>query len=65
LRGRGTHIGLLVGKPEGEKLLGRPRRRWVDNVKIYLREIEWVGMDWIVLAQDKGKRNAVMDIQVS
>jgi hypothetical protein len=42
-----------VGKPERKKPLGRPRRRWMDNIKIYLREIEWGGMDWIDLAQDK------------
>jgi hypothetical protein len=34
-----------VGKPEGRKLLGRPRRRWVDNIKIDLRKIGWDGMD--------------------
>jgi hypothetical protein len=42
----------LVGKPEGRRPLGRPRRRWVDNTKIYLREIGWGGMDWVDLAQD-------------
>jgi hypothetical protein len=36
---------ILVGKPEGKKSLGRPRRRWVDNIKIDLREIGWDGMD--------------------
>jgi hypothetical protein len=44
---------ILVGKPEGKRPLGRPRRSWVDNIKIDLREIEWDGMDWIDLAQDK------------
>jgi hypothetical protein len=43
---------ILVGKPEGKRSLGRPRCRWVDNIKIDLREIGWVGMDWIDLAQD-------------
>jgi hypothetical protein len=43
---------ILVGRPEGKKPLGRPRRRRVDNIKIDLREIGWVGMDWIDLAQD-------------
>jgi hypothetical protein len=41
---------LLVGKPEGKRPLGRPRCRWVDNIKIDLREIGWDGMDWIDLA---------------
>jgi hypothetical protein len=38
---------ILVGKPEGKRPLGRPRRLWVDNFKMDLREIEWDGMDWI------------------
>jgi hypothetical protein len=41
---------ILVGKPEGNRPLGRPRRRWVDNIKMDLREIGWDGMDWIDLA---------------
>jgi hypothetical protein len=44
---------ILVGKSEGKKPLGRPRRRWVDDIKIYLREIGWDGMDWIDLAQNR------------
>jgi hypothetical protein len=38
---------ILVGKPEGRKPLRRPRRRWLDNIKVDLREIEWDGVDWI------------------
>jgi hypothetical protein len=41
---------ILVGKTEGKIPLGRPRRRWVDNIKMDLREIGWGGMDWIDLA---------------
>jgi hypothetical protein len=37
---------ILVGKPEGKRPLGRPTRRWVDNIKIDLREIRWDGVDW-------------------
>jgi hypothetical protein len=44
---------ILVGKPEGKKPLQRPRRMWVDNIKIDLREIGWDGMDWIDLVQDR------------
>jgi hypothetical protein len=44
---------ILVGKPEGKRPLGRPRRRWVDNIKMDLREIGWDGMDWIDLAEDR------------
>jgi hypothetical protein len=45
---------ILVGKPEGRMQLGRPRRRWVDNIEMYLREIGWGGIDWIDLAQNRG-----------
>jgi hypothetical protein len=44
---------ILVGKTEGNRALGKPRSGWVDNVKMDLREIGWVGMDWIDLAQDR------------
>jgi hypothetical protein len=43
----------LLEKPEGERPLGRPRFRWVDNIRIDLREIGWDGMDWIDQAQDR------------
>jgi hypothetical protein len=60
---------LLVGKPEGKIPLGRPRRRWVDNIKMDLLEIVWGGVDWIGLAQDRDKWralvNAVMNLRVS
>jgi hypothetical protein len=59
---------LLVGKPEGKRPLGRPRRRWVDNIKIDLLEIGWGGVDWIGLPQDREKWralvNAVMKLRV-
>jgi hypothetical protein len=59
---------ILVGKPEGNSSLGRPRRRWVDNNKMDLREIEWGGMDWIDLAQNRDHWralvNTVMNFQV-
>jgi hypothetical protein len=44
---------ILVGKPEGKRPLGRPRRRWEDNIKLDLREMGRGGMDWIDLAQDR------------
>jgi hypothetical protein len=59
---------ILVGKPEGKRPLGRPRRRWVDNIKMDLREIGWDGRDWIDLAQDRARWrayvNAVMNLRV-
>jgi hypothetical protein len=51
-----------VGKPEGKRPLARPRRTWVDNIKIYLREIGWDGVDWNDLAQDRGQRRAVVNM---
>jgi hypothetical protein len=50
--------GILVGKPEGKRPLGRPRRKWMKNVKMDLREIGWDGMDWIDLTQDRDKCRA-------
>jgi hypothetical protein len=47
---------MLVGKPEGK----RPRRRWVDNIKMNLREIGWDGVDWIGLAQNKDQWRALL-----
>jgi hypothetical protein len=57
-----------VGKPEGKRPLRRQRRRWVHNIKIDLREIEWNAMDWIDLAQDRDQWralvNTVMNLRV-
>jgi hypothetical protein len=44
---------VLVGKPEGKRPLGRPRRRWVDNIIMDLREIGRDGVDWMDMAQDR------------
>ena len=49
---RGVH-SVLVGKPEGKRPLGRPRRRWVDNIRMYLQEVGCGYMDWIELAQNR------------
>jgi hypothetical protein len=49
---------ILVGKPEGKRPLGRPRRRWVDNVEMDLREIGW---DWTDLVQDKEQWRALVN----
>jgi hypothetical protein len=64
---RGAYT-ILVGRPEGSRPLGRPRRRWKDNIKLDLQEVGWVGMDWIELAQDRDMWralvNAVMNFRV-
>jgi hypothetical protein len=46
-------IWILVGKPEGRRPLGRPRRRWVDNIEMDLRGIGWCDMDWFDVTQDR------------
>jgi hypothetical protein len=59
---------ILVGKPEGKRPLGRPRRRWVDSIKMDLGEIGWDGTDLIELAQDRDQWralvNTVMNLRV-
>jgi hypothetical protein len=59
---------VLVGKPEGKRPLERPRCRWEDNIKMDLREIEWRGVDWIHLAEDRAQWRAlektVMNLRV-
>jgi hypothetical protein len=59
---------VLVGKPEGRRPLGRPRRRWEDNIMMDLQEVGFGGMDWIGLAKDRDKWralvNAVMNLRV-
>jgi hypothetical protein len=52
---------ILVGKPEGKRLLGRPRRRWVDDIKTDLTEKGCDGMDWIELAQDRDQWRALVN----
>jgi len=60
---------VLMGKPEGKRPLGRPRRRWEDNIKMDLREVGCGGMDWIELANGRDRRralvNAVMNFRVA
>ena len=59
---------VLLGKPEGRRPLGRPRRRWVDNIRTDLQEVGCGYMDWIVLAQDRDRWrtlvSAVMNLRV-
>ena len=64
---RGVHR-VLVGKPKGKILLGRPRHTWEDNIKRDLQEVGCGGMDWIELAQDRDRWrvvvNAVINLRV-
>jgi hypothetical protein len=50
-----------VGKPEGKRPLGRPRRRWVDNIMMDLREVGWGDVDWIGLDQDRNRCRALVN----
>jgi len=65
--GRGVYR-ILMGKPEGKRPLGRPRRRWKENIKMDLEEVGCGCMDWIELAQDRDRWralvNAVMNLRV-
>jgi hypothetical protein len=64
---RGAY-NILVGRPEGRRPLGRPRRRWEDNMKMVLREIGFRDVDWIHWAQDRDRWwvlvNTVMNLRV-
>jgi len=59
---------ILVGIPEGKRLLGRPKRRWENNIRTDLRETGWEGVDWIHLAQDRDQWrvvvNTVMNLRI-
>jgi len=61
--GRGVHR-VLVAKPEGKRPLGRPRRRWEDNIKMDLREVGRGG-DWMELAQDRDRWLALVDTVIN
>jgi hypothetical protein len=51
-----------VGKPEGKRPLGRPRRRWVDNIRMDLGEVGWDDVDWIDLTKDRNKWRALVNL---
>jgi hypothetical protein len=52
---------ILMGKPEGKRSLGRPRRRWEDGIRMDLREIGWGSVDWIQLALDRDRWRALVN----
>jgi hypothetical protein len=51
----------LLYRPEGRRPLGRPRRRWEDNIKMDLQEVGWEGVDWIYMAQDRDRLRALVN----
>jgi hypothetical protein len=58
---KGNAYRILVGEPEGKRPLGRGRRKWVDNIEMYLRGIGWGGVDWIDQAQDMDQWRAIVN----
>jgi hypothetical protein len=63
-RGRNVYR-VLEEKPEGKRPLGRPRSRWDDGIKMYLKEIGWGGVEWIQLAQDRDRWRAVVNAMMN
>jgi hypothetical protein len=57
----GTRYRLLLGKPEGRRPLGRPRHRWLNNIRMNLVEVGWSDVDWIGLAQDRDRLRALLN----
>ena len=61
MRERRDMYRVLVGKPEGKRPLGRPRRRWENNIKMALQEVRCGSMDWIELSQDRDRSSALVN----
>jgi hypothetical protein len=53
---------LLMGKPEGKRPLGRPRCKWVDNIRVDLGEVGWRDVDWFGLAKDRNRWRALVNV---
>jgi hypothetical protein len=62
MRGKRNAYRLFVGKPEGKRPLGSQRRIWMGNIRMDLGEIEWDGVEWIGLAQDRDKWRALVNV---
>jgi len=58
---RGSY-GILVGKPDGKRVLGRPQHRLEDNIRMELQEVGWGGMDWIGVAWDRDRWRALVNL---
>jgi hypothetical protein len=60
-----TERNILVVKPEGKRLLRRPKRRWENNIRTDFRDIGWEGVDWIHLVQDKDQWRAAVNMKMN
>ena len=69
MRGRRVAYRILVWRPEGKRQLGKPGRKWEDNIKVYLLELGWGGMDRIDFAEDRERwwalMNALMNFNIA
>jgi hypothetical protein len=63
--GKRNTYRLLVGKQNGKRQLGRPRGKWVDNIKMDIGEIGWGDVDWIGLAQDRNRWRALVNSAIN
>jgi hypothetical protein len=63
--GKRNAYRILMGRPEGKRLLGSPRCRWVDNIKMDLREIGWDDVDFIDMAQDRDQWRAFVNTELN
>jgi hypothetical protein len=63
--GKRNACGILVAQPEGKRSLGRPRRRWEDNIKLNVRELGWGSMDWINLNRDRDQWRALVNTEMN
>jgi hypothetical protein len=61
---RGGVYRALVGKPDGKSPLGRPRCRWEDNIKMDIQEVRCRSMDWVELAQDRGRWRTLVNVVI-
>jgi hypothetical protein len=63
--GEEARVEVIGRNPEGKRPLGRPRHKWVDNIKMDLGEVEWCGVDWIGLVQDRNRWRVIVNAVIN